>query len=99
MIYPSVCTFFGMSIPPRPFFRGPQLPNYSSSNWYSFWVLGHVQSRPQLGAGRLLPVVVSSPSRDAVSDAGCDGVLLLICEADAASKYVVDSMRKRWSAC
>ena len=37
-----------------------------------------VQSRPQLGAGPLLPVeVVSSPSRDAGSDAGCDGVLFV----------------------
>ena len=37
-----------------------------------------VQSRPQSGAGSLLAVeVVSSPSRDASSDAGRDGVLVV----------------------
>lgn len=37
-----------------------------------------VQSRPQLGAGPLVPVkVVSSASRDASGDAGCDGVLVV----------------------
>ena len=37
-----------------------------------------VQSRPQFGAGPLLPVeVVFSPSRDAGSEAGCDGVLFV----------------------
>lgn len=37
-----------------------------------------VQSRPQSGAGPLLPVeVTSSPSREANSDAGLDGALVV----------------------
>lgn len=37
-----------------------------------------VQSRPQSGTGPLLPVeVVSSHSREANDDAGCDGVLVV----------------------
>jgi len=50
MISPSVCTFFGMSIPPRPCFRGPQLPSS-----LEFWLVQLLGFGSPTRASRAIP--------------------------------------------
>jgi len=59
-----------------------------------------VHGRRQSRGRSFIPVeVVPSTVQDGGNDAGCDGVLFVELRSGAGSKCVVDSMRKRWSAC